>query len=121
MSFLLFSQTVTEYAAPPVRPQLTLAAFRPISKALIFSGRFFMPIFEYTCNDCGRKFDELVLGGETPACPKCGSQHVTKIMSCCRHKSSGSSDASTSEATEATSSSSGCSGCSGGSCSSCGL
>lgn len=43
-----------------------------------------MPIFEYKCNQCGRKFSLLVgvVAGETAVtCPKCGSENVNKLMS----------------------------------------
>ncbi len=43
-----------------------------------------MPIFEYTCNDCNRRFSALVgvlANAKQPACPKCGSQVLTKMVS----------------------------------------
>ncbi len=45
-----------------------------------------MPIFEFTCNACttGRKFSALVgvvAGATQPACPKCGSTDVRKLVS----------------------------------------
>jgi putative FmdB family regulatory protein len=45
-----------------------------------------MPIFEYSCNTChsGRKFSALigvVANAAPPACPKCGSTDVTKLIS----------------------------------------
>jgi putative FmdB family regulatory protein len=30
-----------------------------------------MPIYEYKCRKCGKRFEELVKIGETPACPRC--------------------------------------------------
>jgi putative FmdB family regulatory protein len=43
-----------------------------------------MPLFEYRCNGCGKKFSLLV--GMTAvkaklACPKCGSKKATKLIS----------------------------------------
>jgi putative FmdB family regulatory protein len=43
-----------------------------------------MPLFEYRCNECGRRFNLLV--GMTAvkaklACPKCGSKKATKLIS----------------------------------------
>jgi putative FmdB family regulatory protein len=45
-----------------------------------------MPIFEFTCNTCniGRKFSALVgvvANAAPPACPKCGSTDVRKLVS----------------------------------------
>lgn len=40
-----------------------------------------MPIFEYTCQDCGREFEKLVRSGEQPACPHCQSTHLNKHLS----------------------------------------
>lgn len=41
-----------------------------------------MPIFEFKCNDCGHKFEELVANSETGAkCPSCGSENTGKLMS----------------------------------------
>lgn len=41
-----------------------------------------MPIYEYQCNKCGEVTECLVLGNaEKPACGKCGSSEVSKIMS----------------------------------------
>jgi len=31
-----------------------------------------MPIFEYLCEDCGTKFEQLIRNGASAACPKCG-------------------------------------------------
>ena len=36
-----------------------------------------MPIFEYTCEDCGSKFEKLVRrSGDAVACPSCGQDHL---------------------------------------------
>ena len=44
-----------------------------------------MPIFEFLCNHCGRKFSALVgvvAGASSPVCPKCGqSDGLTKLVS----------------------------------------
>ncbi|MCC6444530.1 MAG: zinc ribbon domain-containing protein [Armatimonadetes bacterium] len=43
-----------------------------------------MPIFEYRCNDCGRRFSALVgvvADAIPPACPKCRSENLTRLMS----------------------------------------
>lgn len=39
-----------------------------------------MPIFEYSCGDCGTKFEKLVrrsADASTVRCPSCGQDHLT--------------------------------------------
>ena len=43
-----------------------------------------MPLFEYRCSECGKRFTLLVgvTAEKTPLrCPKCGSRKATKLMS----------------------------------------
>jgi len=42
-----------------------------------------MPIYEYLCADCKDEFEELVSssGADHVACPQCGSQTVTRLLS----------------------------------------
>ncbi|HET6384088.1 MAG TPA: zinc ribbon domain-containing protein [Armatimonadota bacterium] len=43
-----------------------------------------MPIYEYRCNGCGRKFSALVgvvADARPPACPRCGSVDLARLMS----------------------------------------
>ena len=43
-----------------------------------------MPIFEYSCDDCGVKFEKLVRRAaeiEAIACPQCGEKHLTNEYS----------------------------------------
>jgi putative FmdB family regulatory protein len=42
-----------------------------------------MPIFEYTCQACDHRFEELVSssGGRIVACPECSSDHVERLFS----------------------------------------
>jgi len=40
-----------------------------------------MPIFEYRCEACGHRFELLVFGSEKPACPKCSSKRIEKLLS----------------------------------------
>ncbi|MBW1713977.1 MAG: zinc ribbon domain-containing protein [Deltaproteobacteria bacterium] len=46
-----------------------------------------MPIYEYRCQNCNHKFEELVLSGSKEVkCPKCGQDKVRRQMSafsCC--------------------------------------
>ena len=49
-----------------------------------------MPLYEFTCTNCGRTFEELVstgLDGQGVTCPECGSEEVEKLVS--RFASSG--------------------------------
>ena len=40
-----------------------------------------MPIYEYVCRACGNRFDLLVRGKETAACPSCASQDLERLLS----------------------------------------
>jgi putative FmdB family regulatory protein len=43
-----------------------------------------MPIYEYQCRSCRKIFSRLVLGASSaqqPACPKCGSAQLDRLMS----------------------------------------
>ena len=40
-----------------------------------------MPIFEFTCAECGENFETLILSGEAIECPKCGNKNVIKLLS----------------------------------------
>jgi len=43
-----------------------------------------MPIFEYACDSCGRRFQALVgvlADARPPACPRCGGASLTKQVS----------------------------------------
>ncbi len=43
-----------------------------------------MPIYEYVCNSCGKKFSQLVLSLEDKQdirCPHCGSEDVKRVFS----------------------------------------
>src|SRR5436305_13726418 len=43
-----------------------------------------MPIFEYTCDGCGKRFSALVgvlATSRQPACPACGGTGLTKLVS----------------------------------------
>lgn len=76
-----------------------------------------MPIYEYLCKDCDKEFEELVFGEQKVSCPHCRSQKTNKLMSRCRHKSSGASDPVGGASYPSAGSS--CSGCSASSCASC--
>ena len=81
-----------------------------------------MPIYEYQCDKCKKKFEVLTMSmSEKPnaSCPKCKSKKTSKMMSkVSRGKyASPSSDGFVGSNTP---SSSGCSSCSASNCSSCG-
>ncbi|MCX7726642.1 MAG: zinc ribbon domain-containing protein [Chitinispirillaceae bacterium] len=42
-----------------------------------------MPIFEYQCNKCGNRFEELFLSNieKKVSCPKCGDEKIEKLPS----------------------------------------
>ena len=40
-----------------------------------------MPIYDYHCSDCGNTFEMLVKREAAPACPKCGSSRLDKLLS----------------------------------------
>ena len=40
-----------------------------------------MPIYEYICENCRHKFQILIRGKESPACPKCHGQKLNKLFS----------------------------------------
>lgn len=77
-----------------------------------------MPIYEYECTACGKKFEELVFGDDVPPCPACGSARTEKQLSCACFKMPAPSRVGQT-VTFPKSSRGGCSGCSGGNCSTC--
>jgi len=40
-----------------------------------------MALYEYACTDCGRRFEEVVIGRRLPSCPACRSRRVSKLLS----------------------------------------
>ena len=40
-----------------------------------------MPIYEFECEECGRRFEELLGAGGTAPCPDCGSERVRRLVS----------------------------------------
>jgi putative FmdB family regulatory protein len=49
----------------------------------IYEGVLSMPIYEYTCKQCGKEFERVVLSGNEKGitCPECKSKDVKKNMS----------------------------------------
>ncbi len=48
-----------------------------------------MPLFEFTCRNCGHRFETLVLGSRRAACPNCSSADLEKLYSTFAAGSSG--------------------------------
>jgi putative FmdB family regulatory protein len=40
-----------------------------------------MPIYEYSCTTCGHRFEALVRPSTKPACVKCGSTELERLIS----------------------------------------
>jgi len=40
-----------------------------------------MPLFDYICNDCRKKFEALVSGSRKPQCPLCRSTNLEQQLS----------------------------------------
>jgi putative FmdB family regulatory protein len=76
-----------------------------------------MPIYEYTCKDCGYHFDAIrsIKDADSQiSCKKCQSQDTRRMISLFFSQSGGSVQSSGHSSTSC-----GCGGCSGGSCAGC--
>jgi len=40
-----------------------------------------MPIFEYRCKQCGKKFEAIVLGNKSAECPQCHGGELEQQLS----------------------------------------
>jgi len=40
-----------------------------------------MPIYEFECEECGARFEELVASGRGAACSACGSERTRRLLS----------------------------------------
>lgn len=40
-----------------------------------------MPLFEYSCRGCGRRFEAFVTADRAPACPACHGAELEKLLS----------------------------------------
>ena len=40
-----------------------------------------MPVYEYSCRKCSKRFEQLLFGREKPACPKCRSTDLERLFS----------------------------------------
>jgi putative FmdB family regulatory protein len=71
-----------------------------------------MPIYEYKCGACGRKFEKLVRGKEKVTCPSCGAGKPQKLFSVFAVKSGDKFTGSTGSSCDTCSAAS-CDGCGG--------
>lgn len=71
-----------------------------------------MPIYEYVCDDCGERYERLVMNGKTKiTCPKCASAKHTIQLSVFAAPSNGGKSAG-----DSSSGPIGGGGCCGGAC-----
>jgi len=40
-----------------------------------------VPLYEFSCDACGARFEEIVAAGATAPCPACGGERVTRVYS----------------------------------------
>jgi putative FmdB family regulatory protein len=40
-----------------------------------------MPLFEYECTKCSKRFELFVTSARRPVCPSCGSDELQKLFS----------------------------------------
>jgi putative FmdB family regulatory protein len=51
-----------------------------------------VPLFEYECRGCGRRFEHLMREGQAPSCPSCQSVDLQKLLSVFAVSAGGRSD-----------------------------
>ena len=39
-----------------------------------------MPIYDFKCSSCSKRFEQLVKPGETPDCPACGASGAERLF-----------------------------------------
>ena len=74
-----------------------------------------MPIYEYVCDDCGERYERIVMNGKTRVtCPKCSSAKNTVQLSVFAAHSNGPKSSGESSASSEFNATGG--GCCGGAC-----
>jgi putative FmdB family regulatory protein len=48
-----------------------------------------MPLYAFSCPDCGHEFETLVRMDESPECPKCGGAKLERLLSLIAKPASG--------------------------------
>lgn len=51
-----------------------------------------MPLYEFECRACSRRFETLVRGAEAPVCPSCGARDLERALSTFAVGGAGASD-----------------------------
>ena len=54
---------------------------RPVDLDRSRPGSAALPIYEYSCGNCGKRFELLVLKGVEPTCPSCGGTDLERLIS----------------------------------------
>ena len=57
-----------------------------------------MPLFEYICADCQKRFEALVMGSKKPECPSCHGRNLEQQLSVFSARSNSGPSASTAAA-----------------------
>jgi putative FmdB family regulatory protein len=48
-----------------------------------------VPLYEFACDACGARFEELTPPGATSPCPACGNEHVKRVFSAIAERGTG--------------------------------
>ena len=65
---------------------MTVCRFVPCASAR-YTGN--VPIYEYDCRECGKRFEVIVQGRTTPECPACHGTNLERALSTFAVSSSG--------------------------------
>jgi putative FmdB family regulatory protein len=48
-----------------------------------------VPLYEFACDACGARFEELTAAGATAPCPACGNERVKRVFSAIADRGTG--------------------------------